>query len=617
MVDFSKIETLNNGNSVQFPQYQSGKAVQGFFNAPATQAQSQYNNFLPDNSSTRVIPSAQNAAPPTNYSKLYSELYDFLGEDGQKALRTLHENKKLISNKSNDYSSTIDNLYKIMKQPRVAGLDPKIILTETVKVLADPYIITQDFGKIPEFALPQLINDENSRVALKQEERKHHPLPSYESPEILKPLVPLEEVKTRALNLTTQISKVISPNGDLKSILDTNSEFFKQMKSVTDKNPQSKDAYKHLKSEVEKFIEKTGLNLTTTTKSEDIMAINYLLLSILEMKAAINPSNLQMITPQIEAFQKEYSQISQAVEDVNFSKGHTCPAASIEFDLADKKPAEFARYVEALTSPKKSVTTKIKYTNIADDMPAAISRMIDWKLDYKRLNSQDFEVTMRPDQNAYARAIIQEYGRAKDSRSVVDSILQSTFMQTGSKNTYNTLTDLRSEDVGDGRGLNQEEGAIVESIVDFDGGKDSVTYMELDDNLTKVNKYSFDHNTTENMLTEALNRGKNIMVGFLTDVEPNGNLTTPNGHEILLTGIVQDKTGKKLFKYNDTDDGNNYEPSFIEVNELIRTLHHANLPRDIVRKYINAPVNPRLSLIADYWNLKKQGVPNPQAQKQA
>jgi len=615
MADFLKVNNANN-SPVYYPQAQSGGNMRGG-DVPNNLTKSPYNNFLPDNSASRVFATPVASVGTSNYAKLYDELYDFLDDSGKKALKILHSNKKLISNKSNDNSSTIDNLYKIMKQPRAAGFDPKIVLTETVKVLADPYIITQDFGKIPEFALPQLISDENARVAMKQEERKQHPLPKYENPEILKPLAPLEEVKNKGINLSKQILESISPKSNLKEVLNTNSEIFEQMKTQSKSNPQAKEAFDLLKSEVTDFVDRTGLNLSTASKTEDIMAVNYLLLSILQVKAALNPAIQAQITPQITNFQKEFQTISQEVEDINFSKGHTCPAASIEFDLADKKPAEFARYVERLTSPEKAVKTKVKYTNIADDLPAAISRMIDWKLEYKRLNSEDFEITLRPDQNAYARAIIQEYGRAKDSRSVVDSILQSTFMQAGSKRTYNSLTDLRSEDVGDGRGLNQEEGAVVESIVDYEGGKDSVTYMELDDNLTKINKYNFDGKTTENMLTEALNRGKNIMVGFLTDVEANGNLATSNGHEVLLTGLVQDKTGKKFFKYNDTDDGNNYAPSFIDANELIRSLHHANLPRDIVRKYITTPANPRLSLIADYWNLKKQNIPSPQSLQQA
>lgn len=489
MTDFIKINNLNKTNLKNIPVFG--------YSAPAQQpANTTYNQMsasnIPDNPAYRVLPTGNNTLNSTDYSMMYSKLNNFVDKESKKKLQILHENKKLMSNASNDNSSTIENLYKIISTPRAAGIDPKIIIKETLNTLADPYIITQDFGKVPKEILPRLIQDENIRVQKKLEAEKNKPKDAFEKKEILK----------------------------------------------------------HV-----------------------------------------------------------------AVQDIDFSKGHTCPGASIEFDLADKKPAEFARYVERLTSPDKEVKTKIKYTNIADDFPAAVSKLKDWKVDYKKLNSENIEVTLRPDEEAYQRAIIQEYARAKDSRSTVDSLLQSTFMQTGSEKTYNSLTDLRSEDTGHGRGLNQEEGAFAESIVDYEGGKDSVTYMDLDENLTKIQNYAFDPKTTEAQLTETLKNGKNIMVGFLTDVDKNGNLQSDNGHEILLTGMVQDKKGVKYFKYNDTDDGNHYEPSYIKVDELIRTLHHANLPKEVIRKYLPPIKDQRYSLIQDYWQLKNQKpqITQPQA----
>jgi len=496
MVDFLKIDNLNNNIAKSRPAFGLSDSTPTFVNIvnQYTGNQQNKNSNLPDNAAYRVLPTRNNTIDSSNYSKMFSQLSDFVDNESKKHLQTLHETKKLLSNNSNDNSTTIENLYKIMTESRTGGFDPKIILKEALKTLADPYIITQDFGKIPEVIIPQLITEENTRVQSKFEEEKNYPASPFEKKELLKTITPT---------------------------------------------------------------------------------------------------------------------------DIDFNKGHTCPAASIEFDLADKKPAEFVRYLEKLTSPDKCVKTKIKYSNIADDMPAAISKLQDWKIDYKKLNADNIEITLRPDENAYPRAIIQEYGRAKDSRSVVDSLLQSTFMQVGSEKTYNSLTDLRSEDTGNGRGLNQEEGAFIESIVDYEGGKDSVTYMDLDENLTKINKYNFDPQATEAQLTETLNRGKNIMVGFLTDVDEKGNLVSANGHEVLLTGIVQDKAGEKFFKYNDTDDGDNYAPSFIKVSELIRTLHHANLPKDVIRKYIPPQRDARLSLIGDYWQLKSHNASAPVQQAQA
>lgn len=493
MFEFLKLGTSKNTPVRNQQVSDSRVSVQPSVNNYNSNPQIQRNN-LPDNVANRVIP--YSSIDTVTYTKMYQALSSYLDDEDKKNLQSLHVNKKLSSNRSNDGSSTIENLYKIAATPRAAGIDPKIILKETLRLLADPYIDTQDRGKIPAPIMAGLIRDENVRVQNRLAEEQQNPKPDYEKKEILKPVTP---------------------------------------------------------------------------------------------------------------------------QDIDFNKGHTCPAASIEFDLADKKPAELARYVERLTSPDKCVKTKIRYTNIADDVPAAISKLKDWRVDYKKVNPEVIEVTLRPDENAYPVALVQEYARAKDSRSTIDSLLQSTFMQAGSEKTYNSLTDLRSEDTGHGRGLNQEEGAFVESVVDYEGGKDSVTYMELDDNLTKVMSRAFDAKTIEQQLTETLQSGRNIMIGFLTDVDKNDKLLSDNGHEVLLTGIVQDKTGKKYFRYNDTDDGDNYAPSYIPVDELIHTLHHANLPKDVIRKYLKPEQlkDQRLNLIADYWQLKKQNASAPAQQEPA
>lgn len=477
--NFSKIQT---GSRPGF-----GFSLPAIFQPKKNNEQKQITT-LPDNSALRVLPSSGLSLNAAQYTQMYQDIAQLVDDEGKKNLQILHQNKKLVSNKSNDGSTTIENLHKIISMPRAQDFDPKIIIQETLKTLADPYIITQDFGETPQRALSLLVDAENASVEKKLQKMAAAPINEFERKPILK---------------------------------------------------------------------------------------------------YVNP------------------------DEINFRKGHTCPGASIEFDLADKKPAEFVRYIERLTSPERCVKSKIKYSNIADDLPAAISKLYDWKVDYKRLNSSTIEVTQRPDDNAFTRAVIQEYGRAKNSRSTIDSLLQSTFMQTGSAKTYNSLTDLRSEETGHGRGLNQEEGAFSESITDYDDGKDSITYMQLDDNLTKVLKYNFDPQTTEAMLTETLNNNKNIMVGFLTDVDEKGNLVTENGHEILLTGLVQDEKGEKYFRYNDTDDEDHYEPSYIPVKELIRTLHHANLPKSITKKFIPQQQDPRMLLIQDYWELVKQNKEKP------
>ncbi|HSA07385.1 MAG TPA: hypothetical protein P5556_09415 [Candidatus Gastranaerophilales bacterium] len=283
--------------------------------------------------------------------------------------------------------------------------------------------------------------------------------------------------------------------------------------------------------------------------------------------------------------------------------GSTCPAASIEFNLADRRPAEFARYVEGLTSPEKSVKTKIKYSDLSPDITESLNALIEQHSDFKPLNWDNIEVTVRPDENAYLNANIQQNHRAKNTRSMVDVLLQSAFMQLGSRGTYNTLTDKRSKEVGGGAGLNQFEIAFVESIVDSDSKKMPIIYMELNDDLTKVLKYNYDFKTTKKHLVNSLDMGKNIITGFLTDVEKNGNIATPQGHEVLLTGYRYDEKGKLWLKYNDTDDGDYFQPSWTDADEFIPKIHHANIPRDVLQEKPNYPGIGYLYL-QDYKNLK-------------
>ena len=293
------------------------------------------------------------------------------------------------------------------------------------------------------------------------------------------------------------------------------------------------------------------------------------------------------------------------MEDVIFSQGHTCSAASIEFNLADRNPAEFVRYIEGLTSPQKSVKTKIKYSDLSENMMEALGALVEQNTDFKTFDWKNIEVTIKPDENAYLRADAQEDARVKNSRSMIDVLMQSAFMQLGSRATYNSLTDRRSKDTGNGMGLNQFEIAFTESIVDSNSRKIPIVYMELDDEVTKILKYNYDFETTKKHFINSLNKNKNIIVGFLINMDNNRNILSPDGHEILLTGYKYNQNNKLLFKYNDTDDGNNFAPSWIEADKLIPAVHHANIPENVLKEKI-----PQYDIgylyLQDYHTLKQQ-----------
>ncbi len=79
----------------------------------------------------------------------YNTVNSLLNKETQQLLRKLSENGILTNNNSNDGSTVLENLYKISTEPRIMGLDTKLILTEVLKALDNPYIITQKFGDIP------------------------------------------------------------------------------------------------------------------------------------------------------------------------------------------------------------------------------------------------------------------------------------------------------------------------------------------------------------------------------------------------------------------------------------------------------------------------------------
>jgi len=385
---------------------------------------------------------------------MYAKLSDNMDSESKILLNQLYKNGELLARDSNDGSSTLENLYKIMTKPRLPYFDKKDIIEETIKTIADPYIITQNFGKIPPAELVNIVNDENKRLLAKIRKSKANP------------------------------------------------------DNIGDTYP-------------------------------------------------INPKNVFNL------------------------HGSTCSAASIEFNLADRRPAEFTRYVEGLTSPEKNVKTRIKFSDLSKNMLDALNALIDEHSDFKALDWKNIEVTLKPDKNAYLRADVQEDDRVKDTRSLIDVLIQSTFMQLGSKATYNSLTDKRSKDVGDGAGLNQSEIAFVESIVESNSKKVPVLYMQLNNDLTKVVKYNYDFEKTKKQFIDSLDQGRNIIMGFMVDMDKKGNIITPQGHEVSVTGYEYDKKGKLWFKYNDTDDGNYFAPSWIEADKFIPTVHHANIPENV------------------------------------
>ncbi len=361
----------------------------------------------------------------------YKEVTSKLDRNTKKVVNLLLKNGVLLNSNSDDKSTVLDNLHKIVKEPRAKGLNNIGILRDTIATISYPYLITQQFGDIP--------------------------------------------------------------------------QVYRQ--------------------------------------------------SVIEATKSQNPNEI----------------------DVEHSG--TCVAASTEFKLAKQMPAEFSRLAQELSSPKLSATKHIKLENLADNTLNGVWLLNAFEIPFKLENYNDATLMFAPDKNAIIRAQIQTTNRDPEERSPLDVLMQSTFMQIGSQQSYNTVTDKRGGKFNQNdKGLIEFEKTFTESVV-FDKNILSVTYQTVDENAKLVG-YETDFETTKKHLTAALDMGENIIIGY---TQTNENNIIVNGHEITIVGYKKDDNGKLTFICNDTDDGIT-QPIEYSEDYLIPKIHHAALPKEIVEK---------------------------------
>lgn len=365
--------------------------------------------------------------------KKYTEVSTCLDSEGKNALNYLLKTGSLLNNNSNDKSSTLDNLHKMITEKRADGLDAKTMLNDTVKAIANPHIITQHFGNIPD--------------SMKE--------------------------------------------------------------SLTRQNPTTKE------------VPHSGC----------------------------------------------------------------CVAASIEFNLASQLPAEFARVAAGISSEKMSVNKTIDLKNLCDNYEDSKWLLDNFKIPYQMKGNNQAEVTIAPDKNAIIRAHIQTIDRDPLERSPLDVLMQSTFMNVGSQQTYNTLNDVRVASFGPGdRGLVEIEKTFTESVV-TDTNKTSITFQNVqeaaDKNgnpVAKLSGYMTDANTIKRGLLNSMAIGQNVIIGY-TSTDSDNNII--NGHEITVIGAKTTADGKLVFVCNDTDNDSS-EPVEYHEDYIIPRIHHLGLPTEVV-----------------------------------
>ena len=371
--------------------------------------------------------------------KKYNEVCSNLDRNTKKVVNTLLKNGVLLNNNSDDKSTVLDNLYKIATEPRAQGLTNHGILRDTIATIAYPFLITQQFGDIPN---------------------------------------------------------------------------------------------------------------------------NY-------RQVAIQANNM---------FKSKFSDLRQTSDDIDVEHSGTCVAASTEFKLAKQMPAEFARFANELSSPQLCAKKRIKLENLADNTLNGVWLLNAFELPFKLAdNYNDAELKFTPDQNAVIRAQIQTTDKDPDERTPLDVLMQSTFMQIGSQQSYNTLTDKRGGKFNQNdKGLIEFEKTFTESVV-FDKNILSVTYQTVDENARLIG-YETDLDTMKRHLMTALDMGENIIIGY---TQTNENNIIVNGHEITIVGYKKDDNGKLNFICNDTDDGIS-RPIVYSEDYLLPKIHHAALPKEVV-----------------------------------
>lgn len=395
--------------------------------------------------------------------KMYSELVSVLNNHPQfrvsaqdnilisKKLDAILKNGKLLSASSNDGSTTLKNLYDILKNPRCTNFDNAKILAQTIDTLYNPAIITQNFGDIP------------------------------------------LEVKSLIMD------------------------------------------------------------------SKDIAA---------DIKA--NPSLI----------------------DVDGSG--TCVAASVEFHMANKHPAEFARWVSGLTSSNQEVEQNVRLGALSKNVLDAVTFLNLFEVKQKKFDFDNTTLSLKPDDGAYVRAQVQDKYWDPGERTILDVLIQSTLMQLGSQESYDSLTDIRGGKFSSNpQGLVETEKTFIESIIE-NNEKLSIRYQKVDDNQNLVG-WECDFNTIQKHIIDNLNIGEDVIIGYVLTNETSGKTkksdyqNTPdnppnkiiNGHEITIVGYEKDKKGKITFICNDTDDNS---PKLVKytADYLIPKIHHAAYPVCIV-----------------------------------
>jgi len=291
---------------------------------------------------------------------------------------------------------------------------------------------------------------------------------------------------------------------------------------------------------------------------------------------------------------------------LNVTGSGTCVSASFEYHLARKHPAEFTRWAEGLTSVNEEIKQNVKASSLNSSYLEAyniLKNMFEIKPDKIDFNTREFNITLKPDKDAKIRAQVQNKYWDKGERSIIDVYMQSTFMQIGSEQTYNSLIDMREGKFNSNPdGLGEFEKIFIESIIE-NSERLSMVYQKVDAKQNLVGR-GCDLATIQRHIKDTIDTGEDVIVGYVLTNETSGDTLLPgyvntpdnrpekivNGHEITIVDYKQDKNGNMTFICNDTDD-NMSELIEYSADYLLPKIHHAGYPSKIVEADYDRIIN--------------------------
>ena len=287
----------------------------------------------------------------------------------------------------------------------------------------------------------------------------------------------------------------------------------------------------------------------------------------------------------------ELNTLQEADNKFNDLHSSTCPTACVEFNLASKHPAEFARFANELTSPKLSVDKIVDLRNLSKNTGEATWLLNAFNTEHEIIGQDKAKITLKPDKDALLRAQIQTKYQDGLERNATDVLIQSTFMNTGSQKTYNSIIDERKGNFSQNTsGLIEFEKTFIESVVE-NKSTTSMLYQQVDEDMV-VTGYEADFKTIKKQILDTLKRDQNVIIGITYFEKDKENPDTTRsmdaiagGHEITIVGAKTAKNGETVFVCQDSDDEVN-APVELPESWLLPRLHHAGLPEDIAERTI-------------------------------